>query len=1174
MTSILNHMPILYLPDSTTCRFRNNLLLILLIFCLLLCPAGYALSGSNPNFINPDAGPASYSSFLIENTKGNNFTTHPRAASSAIKVSNIFKRCTPDKTHFTVLFEISGGHPSTYKVIDKLTGHETGSLYSSFFVSDPMPSSTSYSFLVCDAYSSDTIEVKGFHNCADKDTELLDPFKFSNSIIFEDYTKSPAQKDLTENETGADRGQNVIKVINISRNCTEDRANYILLFEIFSSSSSTFKVIDNATGKETGSMFANLFESNLIPSGASYSYSIFDTNGSDTLLLEGDYYCGQLKKPVAEINPEKEKPAKSTRASKKKKSSKKQSHILNPNMNLFGDDPGYDELSIFIDVPPVGGGEIDVVIKEQDVYLPVVDLFDFLKIKTIASENLDTISGFFINQDATYKIDRVSNKIEYDDKVWELEHGDLIRTDWNLYLKGIYLGKIFGLDCMFDFRNMSVKVLTDLELPIIREMRLAELRKNLIRLKGEVKSDTTIKRKYKFLSLVIADWSVHITKQLKQPIEARGSLNLGSIIAGGEAKASLNFNSQSKFTEKQQFYLWRRVNNDSKVLRQVRAGKINPNATASIYNPVVGVQFTNTPTTFRKSFGSFILSDVTEPGWIVELYVNNVMIDYAKADAAGFFSFEVPMVYGNSMIKLKFYGPWGEERTREHNITVPYSFIPVKKLEYTLSGGVVEDSAYSRFSKAGFNYGLSRRITFGGGVEYLASVKSDPVMPYLISNIRLSSNILLKGEYNHGIRYKGSLRYRLPSSIELNLHYVKYEKGQKALRNSFLEERTVSFSMPVHMRRFNAYNRVSVNQLVLPSTNYTTAEWLFSGSLYKLNMNITSYAFFLPDYDPYVYSYFSLSYRFPRDLTITTQVQYGYADKKLISSKVGLEKRIFKNGYMQMSYEQNFKSNLYMGEFGFRYDFNFAQSGFSARQSDRSTTFAQYASGSLIYDRKTKYLNANKLTSVAKGGITFIPFIDKNGNCKLDEGEPKVAGLKLSTTGGRIEKNKNDTVIRLMSLEPYTNYFIKLDQNSLDNLAWRLKHKTLTIAVVPNMIKLIEVPIYVVGEAAGTVMMEKKGELFGLSRVIVKFYDKDQKFVGKTLTEQDGYFSYFGLEPGTYTARVDSKQLSKLNLMATPESFEFKVSSVMEGDYVDGFDFIIKRKQKKKSEVPAKQNGQ
>ena len=56
---------------------------------------------------------------------------------------------------------------------------------------------------------------------------------------------------------------------------------------------------------------------------------------------------------------------------------------------------------------------------------------------------------------------------------------------------------------------------------------------------------------------------------------------------------------------------------------------------------------------------------------MVELYVNNVLVDYVKADASGFFTLQVPLVYGNSFIKLKFYGPWGEERYKEQTLTIP-----------------------------------------------------------------------------------------------------------------------------------------------------------------------------------------------------------------------------------------------------------------------------------------------------------------------------------------------------------------------------------------------------------------------------------------------------------------------------------------------------------------------
>lgn len=833
------------------------------------------------------------------------------------------------------------------------------------------------------------------------------------------------------------------------------------------------------------------------------------------------------------------------------------------------EEPSYDEIAVFLNVPNVGSGEIDAVIKGSEVYLPITDLFDFLKIRNIPSEGLETITGFFIDQDATYTIDRVENQIQYGKEIYKLEPGDLIRTETNLFLRSFFYGQIFGLDCLFDFRNLAVTVNARLELPIIREMRLEEMRENLSRLKGEEKADTTIGRSYPMFHFGMADWSVIATEQINGLAEARLNLTLGAVIAGGETTVSLNYNSREPFTEKQQYYLWRRVNNDNKAVRQVMAGKIFTHATSSIYDPVIGVQVTNTPTTFRKSFGSYTLNDKTEPGWMVELYVNNVMVDFVKADAAGFFSFEVPLVYGNSLIRLKYYGPWGEERISERNISIPFNFLPKNKLEYYANAGMVEDTLYSQFSRAHVNYGLTRGITIGAGYEYLSSVTSGPLMPFANASFRLASNLLLSAEYTYGVRAKGSLSYRLPSNIQFDLNYTKYAKGQTAINFNYLEERKLAISVPIRIKKFSAYTRLSVNQLVLPTTLYTTGEWLISGSLWGVNTNLTTYALFIGNTSPTVYSNLALSFRLPGNFTITPQIQYGFTEKKLLTAKLRLEKRVFQNGFLNLSYEQMFMSNFYVAEVGFRYDFKFAQTGFSTRRTNKYTTLVQHARGSLINDRKTRYHRADNRANVGKGGITVLPFIDINANGIRDAGEPKAYGLKLRASGGRIETIEKDTTIRIFSLQPYADCFIELDQSGFDNITWTLKNKTMKVAVDPNMLKLIEVPISVMGEASGMVMIDKgEGEPLGLARVIVNFYNGDQKLTGRTLTEQDGYYSYFGLDPDAYTVRLDTAQMRKLGMIASPDSLDFEITANIEGDFVDGLDFTVIMKPEEKPVEP------
>ena len=668
----------------------------------------------------------------------------------------------------------------------------------------------------------------------------------------------------------------------------------------------------------------------------------------------------------------------------------------------------------------------------------------------------------------------------------------------------------------------------------------------------------------------MADWSAFATQEIEGRKDTRLNLSLGAMIAGGEATASLNYNTYDPFSEKQQYYLWRYVDNDFSIFRQAMIGKIAVQSTSSLFNPVVGVQFTNTPTTYRRSFGSYILSERTEPGWVVELYVNNVLVDYIKADASGFFQFEVPLVYGNSIIQMKFYGPWGEERVREQNINIPFNFIPEKTFEYRVSAGFVEDTSFSRFSKISLNYGVSRRLTVGGGVEYLSSVVSRPAMPYVNASWSLFNNVLLSGEYTHGVRSKGTLSYRMLSNVQLDLNYTKYVSGQKAIMYNYLEERKATLSVPLKIKSFSSYNRFSVYQIVLPltgyingeparsTTNYTTGEWMFSGSFLGINTNLTTYALFIGDTDPYVYSNLSFGLRLPGNITFMPQAQYGYSRKEFISTKLIVEKRIREKAFLNFSYEHNFNNNLNMAEFGFRFNFDFAQTGFSVRQSNNKTSFIEYARGSLIYDKKTKYLGAYNQFNVGKGCISVIPYLDLNANGLRDSGEPKAYGLNLRANGGRVEKSEKDTTILIVGLEPYTNCFIDLDANSFENISWRMPVQVLSVSVDPEIVKHIEIPVTVVGEASGTVILEKKGEPAGLGRIIVSFFTKDYKLVGSTLTEDDGYFSWFGFNPGQYRVAIDTSQMRKLAMISEPGSMDFNITGGREGDFVDGLDFRLK----------------
>ncbi len=823
----------------------------------------------------------------------------------------------------------------------------------------------------------------------------------------------------------------------------------------------------------------------------------------------------------------------------------------------------YEEILLTLNVQRIGSLEIPAIIFGQKVYLSVTDIFDFLKIRNTPSADFDSVSGFFINPKSIYLIDHSRHKISFEGKLFILRPNDILKTATGIYLRSEYFGQIFGLVCMFDFRSLSVNLNTKTELPAIREMQQKLMRRNLSLLTGEKKADTIINRSFTAFHVGMVDWSVMSSQETKGRKNTRAILGIGAVVAGGELNLLLNYNSDEKINLRQQNYQWRFVNNSNPLMRQIAAGKIFAQSTSSVFAPVIGFQLTNTPTTYRKSFGTYTISNTTEPEWVVELYVNNVLVNYTKADASGFYRFEVPMVYGNSVVKLRFYGPWGEERTSEQYISVPFNFVRLHQLEYTVTGGMVEDGHKSMFARASLSYGLSRRITIGGGMEYLSSVTSGKYMPFINASARVGSHTLVSVDHTYGVRSKAVLNYRRPSNLQVDVTYIRYAQNQTAIQFNYLEERRIALSMPLRGKKITAFTRFSLNQFTFPekqiistvaNKKYTTAELLFSTVLAGISSNLTTFAVINNPGNPLVYSNLSFTFRLPKGIRFTPQAQYEYQQHKFSMLRAEVEKNIFKQGFLRVAYERYLlNKNFSSVTVAFRYNFSFAQTFFSANQNKETIATTQSARGSFMIDSKTNYIAAGNQIVVGRGGIVVLPYLDVNNNGLRDMNEPKVFGLNLRINGGRIERNLRDTTIRITGLDAYANYFIELDKNSFDHVAWQLKKQTISVTVEPNNFKVIEVAVTVAGEASGMVSV-KDGEK-GLGRIIVNFYNSDLILAGRTITEADGYFSFLGLPPGLYTARVDEAQLKKIKMSSS--SLSFTILPLRDGDIADGLNFML-----------------
>lgn len=811
--------------------------------------------------------------------------------------------------------------------------------------------------------------------------------------------------------------------------------------------------------------------------------------------------------------------------------------------------PAFEPVPIEVQYPLIGDTTMVSLIFQNQIWLPVEDLFHFLQVKKIVSEEGKLIQGFIFYPDSIYQINYALNTISFGTKTSFINTNEWVYYQNKIYLQSNLFSPLFSIDCRFDYRALQVIVQSKYELPIVLAQKQRMFRKNINKLKNVVVVDSLIKGKYQPLNIGVADWTINQVININGRPELQANLAFGGSVLGGEMNAAFQYNNKSVFDNRQQYYLWRHVNNDNKYIKQVGLGKINTNAIASLFAPVVGVRISNTPTIQKADFGNYRIDRFTEPNWTVELYINNLLVNYTKADAAGFYSFEIPVLYGNSQIMLRQYGPNGEQKTNEFNINIPYNFLPKSKVEYIVNAGFVEDTLASRFSKLQLNYGLTNRITIGAGVEYLSSIGTRKDMPYVQANFKIANQFLMTAQYIQDVKFTISGNFRAKKNVTIDALYSRYKEGQQAIFNNYLEERNLTFSVPWRFKKNQYYSRLNIYQIVLPAANYTTIEAMVSGRLLGTGFNISNFAILTESNQPYLYTNFSFSYTLKNGFLLSPIFQYEFNTGRFISSRIQLDKLISQKTFLNFFYDHNYKSNIQSYNLGIRYDLKFMQAGYNFRtNSAANTSIINYLRGSLLYERKTKYTGYFSRPGMGRSGMIVYSFLDYNGNGKKDPTEPKVNGLKFSLPGGSKDWNEKDTSFVIRNLEPYYKYIITVDKNSFDEIAWRLNKSIIQVHLIPNQFTPIAIPIEVLGEVSGTVSLVKGQHSVPLGRIVVEIINAKGELQAKTLSDETGYYNYLGLPPGVYMVKAATMQLEKLGYR-TPISWPiFTISETMHGD--------------------------
>lgn len=499
-----------------------------------------------------------------------------------------------------------------------------------------------------------------------------------------------------------------------------------------------------------------------------------------------------------------------------------------------------------------------------------------------------------------------------------------------------------------------------------------------------------------------------------------------------------------------------------------------------------------------------------KPGWIVELYRNNILIERQSPGDENRYRFDqVELNYGMNQFVFVFYGPSGEEERRERTLYLDRSALSGKAVTYDISIAENEDgeASYILHSEAPIG------TTFLFSLAHLHSGDLDVTQSELSANLFNSSFIFSSARDNQGYVYGGELLRRI-SRLSLSGEYFIYDDftgGNR--RNQGLESRmrgNLSFPFfprtqhiltlsreekETHNRNFFRYRMShNIGRFFINNQLERDDERTVLNSLLRLRINRWQlYSEGQYDRDQGLNSLtLGTRYRRGREASFSTALSR-YFDSDTDSLTMSAQ-RYFSNFMTRLSFETSFKgeSRIFLG-----------------------------LASSLFANPKNSYYSTRSRRSREVGDLLVRVYLPKtlstpDGGTVVEK--VGVENVCLNSLSSR-ERLCSDAqgFIRFEDLQTSNPVQLRLDFSDVFNFYLNSNDRNFKVYIRPGITTELSIPLVVYGEIEGFIYGLRADERRG-NRYHINVEGLDLDFEARLRTDQDGYFYLSEVPPGHYKA--------------------------------------------------------
>ena len=821
--------------------------------------------------------------------------------------------------------------------------------------------------------------------------------------------------------------------------------------------------------------------------------------------------------------------------------------------------------------------------------LPLSELVSAMDFAIDVKTENGTANGWFIKENKLFSMDLNRGEAVIEGKRQNFDPGLIGVFDDDIFVDVRVLAKWFPIDIRFDLPNLLIEIESREPLPIEEKLARDTRRKKLLRQreKAEVMYPE-IPLPYQVISWPITDSSMEFSFQKNDSGTTQTFRQTTFATADiGKLSAELFLNADGQNFIPQARLKIGKKDSKNELLGDLKAsefafGDISDPQLSMVSNSKLGmgVLLSNLPLDEPTEFDRITLDGDLGLGWEVELYRNEVLLDFRVARTDGRYEFQdVPLLFGVNILRLAFYGPQGQVREDIRQIRVSpdqvkpgehrYRFAYNQQERQVLIGDVDDPAdpdlqgkgrlfveygtGLTKFLSANFNFvsipmegghhnyaGFNTRASLGpvfGRFDLIRDL-SEGWAGRLSAQTSIAGIILIgehqrlydfvseefsssddPAEHISNLRMEGVLQPHPVVHVPFSLT-ADHEQARSGDTDTSLSSR-----LSTSISGATVTNSTKWQLTKSGSTRNTTVDgsFLIGGRIKDVRVRGQVGYSLSPELD-IPDSNISADWRFNSDVSMQAGLSFDFSEDQSETFSLGGYRTfpLFSLG-LNMNYSTTNELNALMSL------------SFSSARMPRTGD---------------RVIRSGRMAET--GAISARVFLDKNLNNKFDDEDEALQDVGFSANGTALKTlTREDGIAYVSGLDIYNDLNFAVAPGSLEDPFWVAQPEGVSVILRPGLAAQVDFPVVSTGEIDGTVYHQTKNEV---RDVTVQLVDQDGKVVKEAKSAYDGFYLLDFIRPGRYTLRIDPEQLEGFGMAPTSSQ---EVEILGDSTILNGMDFVL-----------------